>query len=216
MENNTSEIQTLTDLKFLFRSYDDKFKHIDAILEESIAKTLTSKIRTQTQHMELHCQKSLLISFGCVLIIMLVYKPFIHGWQSLLPYIAILLSCIANTIATIFEHTKIKRINQPENDVITNLFQCDKYLLLIHHHHLWSMYIGIPIVLFAVPQFCAILKGWNFYEMSIWKEPYHLFVFGVAVLAGIVAEIWYYKKTKNNILALKENITQYNALLNNK
>lgn len=216
MGNNTNEIQAIIDLKNLFRSYDDKLMRIDTVIEESIKKTLTSKIRTQTHQMKLHSQMSLLISLGCVLLITLMYKPFIQSWQSFIPYIVILLSCIANTIATIFEYRKIQWINQSEKVVITNLLQCDKYLLLIHNHHLWSMYIGIPIVLFAIPQFCAILKGWNFYNMSIWKEPYHLFVFCVAVLAGIIAEIWYFKKTKNNILTLKENITQYNKLLNTK
>ena len=215
MENKTENTCALDELKQLFASYERKICNIRATKEESLRKALAEDVETEIARLKNRHMANTLIDVVLAIAIALVFKNFSTGWSRMLPYLSLLVACVLNAAIEALEYKHLSSMKLASIGAVEVALKAERYNLLTKLHHLWSLIIGVPLGLFAVPQFCAVLKGWDFYATNLFGHPYHLFVLALALTVGIGAQVLYYSKIRSTISSLKDNISQYRQLISN-
>ena len=215
MENRTDNRCALDELKELFVSYDRRLSRIQAATQDSLMCALAKDMGTEISRLKYQHRAVFVIDVMVTVAIVLVGRCFGPGWEQLVPYLSLLAACVVNAAIEAVECKCLSSMTLTGAGVVEMALKADRYSLLTKRHHLWALVVGVPLVLLAVPQFCAVLKGWDFYAVVLVDHPYHLFVLGFALAMGMGAQVLYYSKIRTTISSLKDNISQYRQLVSN-
>lgn len=208
-ENNS---QTFEQLQNLLQSYDERLRHIAAVQEESIKRTLRNSMHTN--HRSLLNWERFGIVFNLAFVVFLVpnYNKVIYDWRYFVPYLIIVLCFVGNAILSYINAKKIKEFTPLQKNLTDTILLCERYMLFYKREFIVNTTIGILICILAFPAVASKIKGWDYYQYDLLQMPFHLTVLVIAIVVGFGLDIWYYLRNRRTLQQLKDNISEYKEL----
>lgn len=211
--NNEDNSQTFEQLQNLLQSYDERLRHITAVQEESIKRTLRSSM--QTNHRSLLNWERFCIVFNIAFaaIFVLNYNTFVPDWRYFIPYLLIVACFIGNAVVSYVKAQKIKSFAPMQGNLTDSILNCERYMLFQKREFVVNTTISIIVCIFAVPPVCSKIKGWDYYQYNLFQMPFHLTVLGIAIVIAFGIDLWYYLHHRRTLQQLKENISEYKEII---
>lgn len=210
--NNENNSQAFEQLQKLLQSYDEKLRHIAAVQEESIRRTLRSSMHTNHRSLLNWERFGIVFNIAFAAIFVLNHNTFIHDWRYLIPYVLIVVCFVGNAVVSYVKAQKIKAFAPMQGNLTDSILECERYMLFLKREFIVSTTISIIICIFAVPPVCSKIKGWDYYQYNMFQMPFHLTVLVIAIVIGFGIDLWYYLHNRRKLQQLKENISEYKDL----
>ncbi|MBP9991293.1 MAG: hypothetical protein KBT45_07700 [Bacteroidales bacterium] len=198
-------------LESLWKDYGEK---MDMIAETGHKVHLTiSKHRVASGYQKMFYDKLFFTLFCWTVVAYFGFSAEIYwgDYRYFLAYIVFVFIFFASAVGATL---RIVRIHK-HNPIITPILQMYKFydeMFLSEKRDAMFSIISLPFLLSSGPVVFAREKGFDFFARPI---SYYLPVIVVALVISVIGEWWYYQRNKAILHQTKENIQQYDELINN-